>query len=152
MMLSKRIWVAISGIVWLGIGVMLLVKGLRYLVPVIGEGKAPLVEMLLTFASSRQQAMLMIICLSLLVGFVKGRTVLAKSVGRMVERMQGDKLAFAQVFDKRYGLILGLMMGLGFTLRALHLPHDIHGAIDVAIGSALITGSMLYFRKLVVPC
>lgn len=156
MILSRRAWIVISGIQWLGIGVMLLVKGLRYLLSVAqqSETSVPLVQAVLSFAGSRQQAVLLVICAALLIGFIKGRTILAKSVGRVIDRMQlqGDRLALHQVYDKRYYLILSLMIGLGFTMRALHLPLDIHGGIDVAIGSALINGSMLYFRRLVVPC
>ena len=154
-MLSKRAWLVISGIQWLVVGVMLLVKGLRYLIPLADqlEAPAPLLQWLVSMAGSRQQAALLIVSVALLIGFIKGRTVLAKSVNRMADRiqLQEGRLTLAQVYDKRYYLVLLLMVGLGFTLRALHLPHDIHGGIDVAIGAALINGGMLYFRRLYAP-
>jgi hypothetical protein len=36
------------------------------------------------------------------------------------------------------------MMALGAIMRLV--PDDWHGFVDVAIGSALINGAMLYFR------
>jgi hypothetical protein len=99
---------------------------------------------------SLEQAVLCLICVALLVGFMKGRMVLSKAVARIAERMevQGDRLTLKQVYDKRYYLILVLMMALGFVMRALDLPLDVRGGIDVAVGSALIHGSLLYFRRL----
>jgi hypothetical protein len=38
------------------------------------------------------------------------------------------------------------MMALGLVFRFLPIPIDLRGLIDVAIGSALINGAMLYFR------
>ena len=152
MQLSKRVWLVISGIQWLAIGGMLLVKGLRYLVPLVSssDAPAPLLQRLVPMAGSRQQAALLIISAALLIGFIKGRTVLAKAVSRIVDRIQLQEglLSLNQVYDKRYYLILLIMVGLGFTMRALNLSHDIHGGIDVAIGAALINGGMLYFRRL----
>ncbi len=155
MNLSKRAWLVISGIQWLAIGVMLLVKGLRFLVPLAEqlEAPAPLLQWMVSMVGSREQAALLIVSLALLVGFIKGRTVLAKAVNRIADRieLQEGPLTLNQVYDKRYYLILLIMVGLGFTMRALNLPHDIHGGIDVAIGAALINGGMLYFRRLYAP-
>lgn len=142
----------ISGIQWLGVGAMLLVKGLRYLVPLADqlESPAPLLQGLVSIAGSRQQAALLIVSVALLIGFIKGRAVLAKAVHRIADRilLQEGLLTLNQVYDRRYYLILLIMVGLGFAMRALNLPHDIHGGIDVAIGAALIHGGMLYFRRL----
>jgi hypothetical protein len=35
--------------------------------------------------------------------------------------------------------------------RVLSIPFDIRGGVDVAIGSALINGAMLYFRHMLTP-
>jgi len=37
-------------------------------------------------------------------------------------------------------------MGLGMGIRYFGVPVDVRGLIDVAVGSALINGAMLYFR------
>jgi hypothetical protein len=154
MKLSQKTWIVISGLMWFGVGVMLLLKGLRLIVAASEQQAAgPLLKLLMAWAKSPHQAALLLICVSLLIGFIKGRTVLAKTVGRIVQRIvsQTGALTIGQAYDKRYWLVLGLMGCLGMLFRFLHLPADIHGGIDVAIGSALINGAMLYFRHLVAP-
>src|SRR5579862_8466786 len=89
MILSKRTWFIVSGIKWFAIGVMLLTKGLRLITVAADQAavKAPLIIFFQSFTSSRHQAALLIICVGLLIGFVKGRTVLAKTVKRIAERI-----------------------------------------------------------------
>src|SRR6185436_8605397 len=102
--------------------------------------QAPLIKYLQTFATTRHQASLLIVCLGLLIGFIKGRTVLAKTVNRITSRINHHSggLTLSQAYDQKYWIIIGVMMALGMTLRFLPVPADIHGGIDVAIGSALI--------------
>ena len=49
--MTKRFWLVISGIQWLAVGVMLLVKGLRYLIPLADQlgAPAPLLQWLVSF-------------------------------------------------------------------------------------------------------
>jgi hypothetical protein len=155
MVLSKRTWFIISGIKWFAIGVMLLTKGLRLITSAADHVavKAPLINFFQSFTSSRHQAALLIICLGLFVGFIKGRTVLAKTVSRIAERINShpEGLTLKQAYDQRYWIVIGLMMVLGMMFRFLSLPFDIRGGVDVAIGSALINGAMLYFRHMMTP-
>ncbi len=155
MILSKRTWFIISGIKWLGIGVMLLTKGLRLITSAAEQTtvEAPLIKFLQTFVGTRHQAALLIVCLGLLVGFIKGRTVLAKTVNRIAGRINShpEGLTMTQAYDQRYWIVIGLMMILGMMLRVFSIAVDIHGGIDVAIGSALINGAMLYFRHVMTP-
>jgi hypothetical protein len=150
MLLSKRVWIAISGALWLGVGIMLLTKGLQYLIASIQSQSAPLIHLFSAWTNSSVQAGLLLVSLSLLIGFIKGRMVLAKTVAKMVGRLQGEKLSFTQVYDKRYGLLLLVMASLGFLLKLV--PLDVRGAIDIAVGSALINGSIFYFRKVASLC
>ncbi len=155
MIFSKRTWFIVSTVTWLGIGVMLLMKGLRLVVGAaeLATGSTPLLKTFLTFAGTRHQGALLIICLGLFIGFIKGRTILAKTVNRIADRinLHPGGLTLNQAYDRKYWIILGLMMGLGVLFRLLPIPKDIHGAIDVAIGSALINGAMLYFRHVLNP-
>lgn len=155
MKLTKRAWLVISGFTWIGIGIMLLVKGLRFLVWVaeVPNQTAPILQWVTTFAKTKQQASLLLICGALLIGFVKGRTVLAKTVKRISARIQAGEthLTLNQVYDKKYYIILALMVGIGIGFRYFPIPLDLRGVVDVAIGSALINGAMLYFRHAVVP-
>ena len=155
MTLSKRTWFIISTITWLGIGIMLLMKGLRLTVAAAEQpaGTTPLLKALVSFTGNPRQGSLLIICLGLFIGFIKGRTILAKTVSRIADRINqhSEGLSLQQAYDKKYWIILGLMMGIGVLFRVLPIPQDIHGGIDVAIGSALINGAMLYLRHVLTP-
>jgi hypothetical protein len=155
MILSKRTWFIVSGITWLGIGIMLLTKGLRLAVAAAEQTAlaTPLLKSLLSIAGTRHQAALLIVCLGLFIGFIKGRTVLAKTVARIAGRINAhpEGLSLQQAYDRKYWIILCLMMSLGVLFRIFTIPADIRGLIDIAVGSALINGAMLYFRHILVP-
>lgn len=127
-------------------------KGLNWLTLAMMQPEAPGVLLWLKqLAGSLNQGALVLICVSLLVGFIKGRMVLSKTVSRITDRLYslGEPIPFKNAYDRKYYIILATMMGLGFLFRILPIAFDIRGAIDVTIGSALINGSMLYFRKMV---
>jgi hypothetical protein len=155
MILSKRTWFIISGLKWFAIGVMLLTRGLRLITAAADQVgvKAPLIHAFQAFTSSRHQAALLIICLGLFVGFIKGRTILAKTVKRIADRINPyhEGLTLKQAYDNKYWVVIGLMMVLGMMFRMFAIPFDIRGGVDVAIGSALINGAMLYFRHMLTP-
>jgi hypothetical protein len=152
--MTTRKWIVVSGLTWLAIGSMLMVKGLKWITQsMMGLESAPLVRWCSSLVGSAQQGALLVICISLFIGFIKGRTVLAKTVQRVVTRIRSlpPPILLSQVYDRRYATLLGSMMALGFLFRFLPIGADVRGAIDVAIGSALINGSMLYFREAVIP-
>ena len=152
--MSVRKWIVISGLSWLGIGAYLMVKGLKWITLAMTALETPrLIGWLSGIAGTVQQGTLVLICVSLLVGFIKGRMVLAKTVRRIVARLRAQEapIRFSQAYDRKYYMILGLMMGLGLLFRFLPIAFDVRGAIDVTIGSALINGAMLYFREAVIP-
>ncbi len=155
MILSKRAWFIVSGLKWLGIGVMLLMKGLRLTVSAAEQTTlaTPLLKAILPIAGTRHQAALLIVCAALFIGFIKGRTVLAKTVARIADRinLHPEGLTIRQAYDQKYWIILCLMMGLGIFFRVFTIPSDIRGLIDIAVGSALINGAMLYFRHILTP-
>jgi len=124
----------LSGVLWLLIGTWLLYKGLR----------------LLSLSADRSEASWWMAA-GLLVGFVKGRFVLSRTVKRIAGRIDAlsEPIRFTQIYPKSYWLILGSMSLLGFVLR--FFPVDWRAFIDVAVGSALINGAMLYFRWYKLP-
>ena len=127
--MKHRSWIALSGMIWAVIGTMLLYKGLSFLSQIdhaqatwwIGAG--------------------------LIIGFVKGRLVLSKTVARMCAHIEAlpMPIQMATVYPKSYWLLLAGMMGLGFLMR--FIPTEFRGCVDVAVGSALVNGAMLYFRR-----
>lgn len=152
MKFTPTIAIVASGILWLIIGIFLLTKGLNLVVLATHAEqfgvRSTLIPYVTTFVSGREQAALLLITVALIVGLLKGRLVLIKSVKRVVARIHSlpQPLKINQVYSWGYLAIIAGMMGLGMLIRVLKLPADIHGLVDVAIGSALINGSMIYFR------
>lgn len=127
--MSHRAWITISGFIWAVAGVLLLYKGLKILSDLPDK----------TAASWW-------IAAGLFIGFLKGRFVLAKTVQRISKRILALQLPiqFSDAYPKSYWLLIAFMMALGMVMRLV--PDQWHGFIDVAVGSALMNGALLYFR------
>ena len=141
--MKHRAYVALSGFMWFFMGGYLLCKGLYFIT------KAPSqIGSLCSKWENPQQAATMFLGLGLAIGFLKGRFVLAKTVRRVVTRLSHLPLPirFTDAYAKSYWILIAFMMALGMSFRFLPVPIDIRGLIDVAVGSALINGSMLFFR------
>jgi len=81
-------------------------------------------------------------------GWLKARFVLRRAARRSIERIRarGDGRCLGGFLPLwGWGLVL-VMMGLGFALRHGLLPHPFVGLIYVAIGTALLTGSISFWR------
>jgi hypothetical protein len=121
----------LSAATWFLMGLFLLAKGLNLLV---------------VKADMKEGMILFLIVLGLFVGFLKGRFVLSKTVKRMATHIFSlpNPSPLKKVYPLSYYLILAGMMGLGILFR--WLPASIHGFVDVAVGAALMNGSLLYLR------
>jgi hypothetical protein len=142
--------IAFSGLIWLLAGFFLLRKGLHLiLMTSLPDGDGGLLTYLAQIAGNKEQAGLLLILVGLFLGYIKGKTVLAKTVKRVVERIFSlpSPVKFSQLYTSRYYVLIAIMVGLGLLLRWVHLAEDIRGVIDVAIGSALLKGAILYFRS-----
>lgn len=149
MRLSKTALIVCSGLLWFLVGTMLMIKGLRWIVlPIREGGDLLLARTLCSKGGSKEQAAIVLILLALIVGFVKGRFVLAKTVARVTKRIESlpDPAPVGEVYGMQYLLLIGGMMGLGISLRWLPIPCEIKGMIDVAVGYALMHGGLTYFR------
>jgi hypothetical protein len=154
MKLTTRQWITVSGLTWLAIGILLMIKGLKFLTQAMTLIETPpLLKWAAQMAGSVSQGALALICISLFIGFIKGRMILSKTVQRIVLRLenQSSPIEISNAYDRKYLVLLGAMMSLGMLFRFLPIGLDIRGSIDVAIGSALINGAMLYFRESVRP-
>jgi hypothetical protein len=139
----------VSFLSWLGIGVFLLHKGLNHLVSLTqGNVNSSLMQYLQKMCGGMQQAILFCICIGLFVGFLKGRFVLIKTVHRLAERFfsfsQGMKLK--EMYPLSYVILISSMMLLGMSMKWIPISQVIKGTLDVAVGAALINGSLQYFR------
>lgn len=152
---SHFMLIIISGMMWVVIGVMLMSMGMRHLIEglrfwdELGSLSHFSLFKYFTYVTPKSQIALgFVIGVCLLVGYLKGQYVLSKAVKKGVQRIVAspNPSELKNLYDKRYYGIIFLMMMLGMTLRMLKLPHDLHGAIDMTIGAALIKGALTYFK------
>lgn len=148
---SHATLVALSGLVWLVVGCFLLPLGLNFVVGALLRENAaqphPVLNFFAPYVGGLDQAALVWIVLMLIVGFIKGRKVFAKSVHRSVKRIASlpNPASLGKIYTPGYYLLLGSMVLLGVLVRYTTL--DIRGGVDIAVGAALINGAMLYFRE-----
>lgn len=144
--------IVISGLVWMGIGTFLMTLGLGLLLKGAGfesaTGNYPLIEAFARYLGGNEQAVLLLLVVCLTVGYFKGKFVLGKSAHRGMKRIRSfsNPTSLTNIYSGTYYILIAFMIGLGMSIKYLGLPHDIRGAVDVAVGSALINGAMIYFR------
>lgn len=151
MKLSHTKLIVISGLIWFAAGLYLLQLGLRLLLSgVTGDATIyqPLLNSISYFFGSPENAALILIVIALMIGYFKGRYVLGKSAKRGVARIQTfpNPAHLSRIYSAKYYILLAVMVGLGISIKYLGLSNDVRGFIDAAIGSALINGSMIYFK------
>lgn len=141
--MKARYAIVFSGLVWFAIGLMLLYKGLHF----IADGMDGASIFSGAFFSKEQGASLLIGG-GLLLGFIKGRFVLSKTVRKVVLRIVSlpSPIKLRDIYGPAYYFLILGMFGLGMLLRLAPISIDLRGTIDVAIGSALINGAIFYFR------
>lgn len=152
---SHFVLIGISGLVWSIIGVLLMTLGVHHLMDAfrfwdiaVVSDQFSLFKLLFPLFKRPDQSLTAVISLCIFVGYLKGQWVLSKSVKTGVKRILSypNPAELQKLYSKKYYLLIFFMMGLGMFLRWLKLPHDVHGAIDLAIGSALLKGALIYFR------
>lgn len=145
---SRKVLCWISGSVWLAIGTWLLWLGMNFLKSAIsGEYlPIPVLSFLYKITGNLELGGILLISLALIIGITKGRFVLSKSANKGVQRIYSlpDPVSILHLYPAKYYILLLSMVGLGFLARLL--PLDLRGFVDVAIGAALINGSIAYFR------
>ena len=144
--LTHRRAAYIQGIIWLMVGSMLIAMGYRFLLASEElSTNLPLLHSLSFFGVN--QATLILVLGSTLIGGLKGYYILAKAASKQLLRLARlpSPMDYSQLFEVRYLLLVGLMVGLGFVLRAC--PMDVRGCVDLAIGVALLFGSTVFFRQ-----
>lgn len=149
---SSAFWIAFSGVMWFAIGVFLLLFGVKLVVfsAIEGASHSPLFSQLSSLLKSREQTALILVTSGLILGFMKGRFVLAKTVKRVVNRICAipEPIRFLDVYSVGYLALIASMIFLGMAMRWLSVPSDIRGMIDIAVGSALMNGAIFYFRAI----
>ncbi len=143
--LSHKNLLFLPALLWFLVGAMLLQLGIKYLLSGLTEN-LPLYSLLRTFTESEEVSATIILTVAILLGYAKAKFVLQKTITRMYNMVSSlpNPAPITEAFGKGSLLFMVAMMGLG---RLLHfLPADIHGAIDIAVGAALLRSSVLQFR------
>lgn len=147
--------ILIAGFVWLAIGILLLSLGLNFLLDTLKDpglthiaGKFSISNACARFSADPTKRVILIITAALLLGYMKGKMALGKSVKRQINRIEAlpNPASLKYLYGKGYYALIALMISLGVLLRYLPITLDTRGAIDVVIGSALINGARLYFQ------
>jgi len=127
---GKRVLILLSGLMWIGVGIMLLSLALHWLAAKGGMGAVALgtVGFLCSLVIHRY-------------GFLK---VVDKNLGRILP-MQGKRCLFAFQSWKSY-LIIGVMIGMGIGLRHSPIPKPYLAVLYIGIGMALFLSSLRYLR------
>jgi hypothetical protein len=88
--------------------------------------------------------------IALTIGLLKGKFVLDKTAGRIIDRV--DTLeepnpfkSVFQMFGLKIILLIGLMMTFGVGLRAAGVSYEIRGLVYLAIGAALLWSCRRYW-------
>lgn len=152
MQVSHRTLLILSGMIWLAVGIFLTQLGVNLLSEILNPNsmtKTAFIYSLAGWMGGLDQAFFCLVMIALVVGFAKGKFILAKSAQKGVERIQQmpNPSPITKIYNARYYILLGGMMGLGMIIKVLGVPNDIRGPIDLAIGFALLNGSKVYFRQ-----
>jgi hypothetical protein len=146
-------WIICHGIVWFSVGIFLLLFGVKLIVSAatMDSGLSVLSNSISHYLGGREQASLFLLIFGLVIGFVKGRFVLSRTAGRMVKKIYAlaQPIKFSEVYSLGYVALIGCMLLLGMAMKWFSVSPDIRGAIDVAVGSALVNAALCYFRSLV---
>ena len=129
---SRRTLVLLAGLMWVGVGTLLLTLAAGWL----REGRPANVFVL---AAGGVMAALLVHHF----GFLR---VVDKNLGRILP-MEGKRCVFSFMSWKSY-LVVGFMMAMGIGLRHSPIPKPYLAVLYVAIGLALILSSVRYLRVL----
>lgn len=139
---TRRFSLMLAGLLWLLVALRIGSRSINWLEPYFAE----------------PNWMLLLIPVSLFVGYMKASKMLAKSIKRSVDNLDKIDDQFINYFIgwlKLMGikgfLIISLMIGLGFGLRHLKTigfdPYNLYGFVYLAVAFALLYGSSFYFKE-----
>lgn len=151
---SHRTLLILSGIVWMTVGILLLNTGLVLLMNGFqaqgfsAAGYSELFSWLSRVTNGPDTAAVVLIAVSIALGFFKGRLVLQKAAAKSFTRIKAldNPTSITNLYTRQNALLIAGMMLLGMSMRYFGLCYDIRGAIDAAVGCALMQGAISYFQ------
>lgn len=139
----RKFSLLVAGIIWIAVGIRIALRAVPWLEPYFAEPNWKL----------------SFFALSIIIGLAKAFTVLRKAVQRRIETIdQIDDspinylVGWLKLFGIRGGIVILIMIGLGFGLRAWRAaggdPYNIFGFVYIGISLALLGSSIFYFRAI----
>ncbi|MFQ5483551.1 MAG: hypothetical protein ACE5ER_12435 [Nitrospinaceae bacterium] len=130
----------LAGTIWSLVGLMLILRG------------ADLLERAMQEQHATQQALILAVVLSLVLGGIKGRFVLSKTARRNMSRIDAlaEPLRWHQVYERKWVVLIAGMILLGVLLRTYNEfigGFVVVGAIYCGIGLALLVSSLCYWKN-----
>lgn len=154
----------VAAITWVILGLFLMTRGIDLLLLVpdfdtilepyrvntnLNTNLSPFFIWLSQQLDNTLEAGLFYVVIALALGTIKAKTIFRKIVSRNVARitkMQTKKLLPIYAFSMKDYIVMSAMMLLGIICRALDVWVDIRGCIILAVGAALLQGSIYYFQ------
>lgn len=153
--LSHTSLITLSGMIWLVIGAMLMALGVHFIEEVSQHTDvyfkafhhSPL-QILNRWTNDIHQSQTILFATCILIGYLKGKWIFSKTVKKSVMRILAlpNPTSLKYLYTLRYYFLLALMIGLGISLKYIPFSPDYRGAIDLAVGAALLKGSLKYFK------
>ena len=132
----KKSSLVLVGIIWLAVGIVLSIAGIRWMLQ-------------LSFGPK----LIIFLAASISVGLLKGKFVLqnvAKKYYKRADVIQFNKgdifVGFAKILGIKGFILIGLMMFLGSFLRHSSIDRPILGIIYLAVGISLVYASKIFFK------
>jgi len=124
---QKNTHLLLAASLWTGVGIMLMIRGLGWLVA--GD---------LTYLALP----------AILLGYLKSRFILDRTAARSIERilLLEDGTCLGAVYSKKTWLLVLVMMTLGFLLRNSSFPRPILAVLYIMVGWALFWSSRKGWR------
>jgi hypothetical protein len=129
---SRRTLLLLAGLVWIGVGAMLL----RFAAQWLREGRPTHLYVMVAVG----------VFAALVIHHFGFLRIVDKNLGRILP-MEGKRCAFSFMSWKSY-LLVGLMTAMGIGLRHSPIPKPYLAMLYVGIGFALILSSVRYLRVL----
>ena len=146
-LLNRTILLSMSGIIWFCIGSMLLNIGINLMLEAATEATPALLPKISALMGITW-ATLTLVGAALLLGYLKGKFLLLKTVKRETSRILSlpDPIRIKNLYHKKYIFLVMMMISLSVLIRISDISITIRGLIDIAIGSALLQGALFYLR------
>lgn len=139
-MCTQKFSLRLAGLIWILVGIKIGSKAIAWLEPYYNPPNWQLVFILV----------------SLVLGFLKARTVLRKAVARSLDnvtKVGKESINYLTGWLKLFGLrgviVIALMIGLGIFLRYIKAsgfdPYNLMGFLYLAVAFGLIGASSYYF-------